>query len=236
METNTKPSASIMDRIRKCLNLADITKGATEHEALAAMSAAKKLMREHNLEMSDVELKQEAAAGATVTIDKRHRKVESAWEVYLARGIDSLFGTRHYTTKQRGETRITRVAFVGVGQDSQLAAESFAILVDIVYGMGCKYTAGVRGKEQTSYCLGVVNTLNKRAAESVPHEETQEAKNEDIKERGIMVIKNAVIETKLKSLGLRSGRRSNVSVNGDAYNRGKADGHTVDMNFRRAIK
>ena len=231
--STAKPSSSIMDRIRKCLNLSDITKGATEAEAAAAMAAAKRLMAEHNLNISDIEMKEEVRHGANSTADTLTRKNRYDWENYVARVADALFGTKHYFTSlpaSKGGGWVRRVMFVGVGQDSAIASEAYSILVDIVFKMGA--ASGYEGRQRTSYCLGVVQTLIERANDSVRDiTPVQEEKC-----RGIMVVKNQVIETHLKQLGLRNARASRRSVNGAAYNHGKADGRNVNLSFNKALR
>lgn len=230
--TTSKPSSTIMDRIRKCLNLADITKGATEAEAIAAMAAAKKLMAEHNLSMSDIEVKEEAAAGANEAMDSIQRKDRPVWEQYMARVADNLFGTQHYFTyainKKGKQTR--RVKFVGTGQDAAIAAESYTILVDLVWKMA--YDHSYTGKEHKSYCMGVANTLYARSKDSIKEETPVQAE----RGRGIMVIKNQVVKVHMDKLALRPMRRNTPSVNSEAYNHGKADGRNVNMDFRKALR
>ncbi len=227
-----KPSSAIMEKIRKCLNLGDINKGATEHEAAAAMAAAKKLMAEYNLSMSDVEVKEEARAGATEAADGIERKDRPVWEQYMARVADNLFGTKHYFSHglNKKGAMIRRVKFVGTGVDAAIAAEAYTILVNLVWDMA--YGHGYTGKEHKSYCMGVANTLHKRSQDSI--KEVTPAQEE--RGRGIMVIKNQVIESHLNKLGLRPMRRSNPSVASEAYNHGKADGRNVNMDFRKALR
>lgn len=228
----TTPSSSIMDRIRKCLNLSDLSKGATEAEAAAALAAAKKLMAEHNLSMSDVEVKEEASHGANEAMDGLKRKDHPVWEQYMARVADNLFGTKHYFTwalSAKGQ-QVRRVKFVGTGQDAHVAAEAYTILVDMVWGMA--YAHSYAGKEHKSYCTGVATTLYERSKDSI--KEATPAQEE--RGRGIMVIKNQVIDQHLNKLGLRPMRRSNPSVNSAAYAHGKVDGRGVNMNFKKVLR
>lgn len=225
-------STTILDRIRKCLNLADKTKGATEAEAAAAMAAAKKLMAEHNLSMSDVEIKEEARAGAVEAADTIERKDRPTWEQYMARVVDNLFGTSHYFSfgPNKKGSLVRRVKFVGVGQDAAVAAEAYTILVNMVWDMA--YGHGYSGKEHKSYCMGVVTTLHSRSKDSI--KDATPAQEE--RGREIMVIKNQVVADHLKKLALRPMRRSNPSVNSEAYHHGKVDGRNVNMDFRRVLK
>ena len=232
-----KPSQKIMDRIRKCMALGDITKGATEDEAATAISMAKKLMQEYGLNMSDVEVKQEAAAGANSATDTIQRKDHPQWEFAIARVADALFGASHYLTSApftgkdgRPKGWVRRVAFVGVGQDAQLASEVHTILVNAIWKMA--YDHGYTGNEHKSYCTGVAQMLLKRARETV--KDTTPAQAETC--RGIMVIKNAVIETHMKTLNLRDGRASRMrSVDSAAFVHGQADGKKMNMGFRKSL-
>ena len=224
--------SSILERVRKCLNLADITKGATEAEAIAAMAAAKKLMAAHNLSMSDVEIQEEVRAGANEAMDGLKRKDHPVWEQYMATVPDALFGTKHYFSwvpNKKGQM-VKRVKFVGAGQDAAISAEAYTILVNMVWDMA--YAHGYTGKEHKSYCMGVAQTLRRRSQDSV--KDATPVQEERC--RGIMVIKNQVIDAHLNKLDLRPMRKSSTSINSAAYAHGKEDGKTVNMDFRRSLR
>lgn len=236
--TGTAVPEKIMDRIRKCFALANCA-GATIHEAEAAVSQAKKLMAEYNLNMTDVERKEEVQAGAQTSKAHVGRKEFKPWERYMAHVCDVLFSTGHYYTwvddgkDKRGFTIYRQtIAFVGVGQDSAVAAEAYKILVGVVFKMGSsqKYEPSY-GAEFNSYCMGVVTTLLRRAKEAKIGTEAQE--NEC---RGIMVVKNQVVTAHLQTLQLKPARKSNMDIRGNAYHQGVKDGHKVSLNFTNSLE
>lgn len=225
----------ILNRIRKCLKLADKTRGATEAEAETAMAMARKLMDEHNLSMSDVEVKQEMDSGVQEV--KAHEKAKAyvpAWEKKMARVVDMLFNTRHYYNNERsgGWTgKAVTIVFMGVGQDPHVAKESFLILGGIVRKMGTK--KDFSGSDHRDYCLGVVDELLNRAFK------IREASQSEIKAsdcRDLMVVKDQLIKTYMGGIGLTKSRVAQAGRYSQHYEQGRADGKKVNLEMRKALK
>lgn len=117
----------IIDRIRKCLALAN-NAGATEHEAAAAMRQAQKLMSEHGIDESALlaaeVYEQYSKAGAT--------KSPAKWEVNLAVKTGKVFGcnvlfVQTFDGKSlslKGQWR-----FIGTGPSPEIAKYGFDVLL-----------------------------------------------------------------------------------------------------------
>jgi hypothetical protein len=233
--TNKAPE-KIIDRIRKCLKLGRKGSGATEAEAEAAISAAKKLMAEHNVQMSDVEFKEEVQQGVKAAADSSSRFNKDTWELAMAKVCDNIFTVEHYLdwrTREKDGRAIYRMIFVGVGVDSEIAAEVYTTLLKIVRNMGSKH--GYNSADHRSYCMGVAVTLRKRSEEYI-----KQTPKEEVKCRGMVVVKNQLITVHMKELSKKLGLKPIRARSGPgrpgAYDHGVRDGADVNLNFRNALK
>ena len=114
-----------LSKIKKCLALGRSTE---PHEAAAAMRQAQKLMAEHGLNATDVELSDVATASCNAPSNSRAK-----WEVRLARAICSAFGCDFIwsrTGKLIGERYVPKceVVFIGVGAAAQIAGYAWDVL------------------------------------------------------------------------------------------------------------
>lgn len=225
-------SDKIIDRIRKCLKLGRDGSGATEAEAAAAISAAKKLMAEHNIKMSDIEFKEEVKEGVKSAADTSNRFNKDTWELAMAKVCDNIFNVEHYLDwRTRDDGRLVyRMIFVGVGVDADIAAEVYTTLLKIVRNMGTKH--GYVSADHRSYCAGVVRTLRERSEEYIKQEEPAAEE----KCRDMVIVKNQLIKTHLNGLGLKPIKGRSGPSRGGAYDHGIKDGKNVNLDFRKALK
>ncbi len=225
-----KQETDIISRIKKCLKLADKAHGATEAEAATALAMARKLMDEHNISMSDVEMQQELSTGVS-EVKSDAKAYTSLWEKKLARVMDALFSVRHYYSAERAGTwtgKKMAIVFLGVGQDPLIAKESFNILSSIVRKMGNK--RGLSGSDHRDYCLGVVTTLLTRAYDLKRDSEVKLSACKDL-----VVVKDQLINTHMAGLKLRLARVG-FARHSEHYDAGRKDGMDIDLNMRRALK
>lgn len=106
---------SVMDRLRKCLALAA---SANEHEAAAALDAARRIMDEYGVTSADVELAeiQEAAARGSRTLRP------SLWEQRLCAAVRRAFGVEVFLDGQLDRR------YVGRGAAPEVASYAFSVL------------------------------------------------------------------------------------------------------------
>ncbi len=230
----TAAPEGVLEKIRKCLKLAASNSNATEAEASTAMAMARKLMDQHNIEMSDVDIKKEVATGAQeVPVTDKPKAFTPLWEMAMALVCNELFGTQHFY-RHRGSGswtgKTTVVVFVGVGQDPLIAKEAYTILCGLVRKMGSK--KGYSGSVLRDYCLGVTRTLIRRAGEIAAKSKGQTQPNRCT---DLVVVKDQLIKAHLDSKNLQEARASNARC-GAEYQQGLRDGQTVNLDFRRAIK
>ncbi len=227
-----KVEPKIVERIRKCLKLADKTRGATEAEAETAMAMARKLMDEHNIKLTDVQMEEEVKEGAR-SVHTKPKAFVPRWEKRMARVCDFLFGTEHYFSVVGDRTWTggkTKIVFIGVGQDPDVASESYAVLCSIVRKMGS--AKGLSGSDHRDYCLGVAETLSMRAHDIM---KASEAKPEMSSCRDLVITKKQLVKTKMNELDLGK-ERSWEGRYSQHYQQGRTDGHKINLGMRRALK
>jgi hypothetical protein len=114
-----------LSKIKKCLALGRST---NPHEAAAAMRQAQKLMAEHGLNATDVELSDVATATCSTRTNSQPR-----WEVFLARSIGTAFGcdliwSRSDKLIGGRYTPKCEVIFIGLDPAAQIAGYAWDVL------------------------------------------------------------------------------------------------------------
>lgn len=225
-----KSKEEIMELCRKLFNLGDTTRGATIHEAEAAMDRAKKLMAEYNLSMSDIEVEDlkadvGAAGGEQDAIVKKGFK---AWEVFLLHAMMDLFNVGSYTHRGNyGKTHKT-ARFYGSIIDVALAVETYKVLHKTAQ-LSAKYLKSTA--ERNSWRLGFAKALKERAAREAELDAAQQ-----IKCNALMVVKQQIVTAMEAKMHLRPGKpMRHQRVHGDAYDAGYSKGKQTSMKFKRAL-
>jgi len=183
------------------------------------MAFARKIMNEYNISMSEIDIddmkKQEVVQNKGII--KRKFK---GWEFLLSGAVSKLCSVGVF--KRNGYCD-SKIVFFGLKEDVDLAEQIYSILRKELLSMA--RLKGYKGAEQRSYCLGIVHTMLRRLEEEQKKEEKQE---QGEKCKAIMVIKNQLVEQYKVKLRLRPGRAARVG-NYSAYDRGRMDGHSVNM-------
>lgn len=115
-----------ISKIKKCLTLAQ---SSNPHEAAAAMRQAQKLMAEHKVSETDVNLADVSEAPA-----KSQLNTTTLWESFLSSMIANAFGCDCFSRKSRTLTKsldlVTKreYIFVGVGAAPQVASYAYDVL------------------------------------------------------------------------------------------------------------
>lgn len=114
-----------LSKIKKCLALAA---SANPHEAAAGMRQAQKLMAEHGLNETDVQLSDVATQACATPMNS-----QPLWEVSLAQAIADAFGCDTMWSSQRTligsrYVRKCKVIFIGIGAAAQIASYTWDVL------------------------------------------------------------------------------------------------------------
>ncbi|OCG27981.1 hypothetical protein A9G45_13260 [Gilliamella sp. HK2] len=157
----TNNNEKYIDKIKKLLALA---KSTNPHEAAIAMQRALKLMKEHDINASDVELFSinESMAKRTPTDAEK----QPSYVGILANVICSAFGVKGYFC-YNNETNHMTVKFYGMRERPQLAAYTFDVLVRLIIKARKEFLNGQnkRVKKSTKmaradqFCIGWINGI-----------------------------------------------------------------------------
>ena len=213
----------IIDRVRKLLALA---KSSNEHEAALAAAHAQKLLSEHNLAMSELEVKE---AGAGKEMFDLGRKTLDKWVFQLASVVASAFDCRVVATS--GGDGTAKVSFIGCGEDPAVSGYTFQYLVKemerLVKSFLALVDAGDRAVHRRSWLLGAVRGVQEQLR--------KQKIDTPVTTTALVPVKDALIRTYIEEhfnkAKVRRTRRS--SIYGSSYNAGKETGKS--MAIRRGV-
>lgn len=140
---------NILKKIRAMLELANPENGGTQGEIENAAKMAKMLMDKYNISMLDTmqEKKDDPKLFTEKTTTYATSKMK-AWHWSLARAIDRIVGTRHFSmpswgkstreskSKKKGNFRIASMTFFGLPNSVQIACDLFDKWVERIDLMG----------------------------------------------------------------------------------------------------
>lgn len=162
----------IVDRIIKLFRLGTADRNNSEAEVEAAVTKARILMAEHDIQMADIEMKtSESAADRIGVIIQEHtaytRKIANLapYDFSVADAVATLTSTRVLSYRGRGYTRLV---FIGTTLDTAVASELFLVLLQTVRRLA-RQTYGSRtwDTRHTSFALGCGSRLIVRARDAV---------------------------------------------------------------------
>ncbi|KAH7231277.1 uncharacterized protein BKA55DRAFT_524867 [Fusarium redolens] len=145
-----------IQRIKKCLNRANHP-ATLESEAKAALHVASRLMAQHNF------------AGQSVVALRRsdgdcHKRIRiEGYMDYLTEAIRTFFNCKSYSTRKYGAMNYT---FYGLTDNTVAAASAFEMVFNLASSWALKY----RGRDRTSYLLGICQTLRQTAKKEAADE------------------------------------------------------------------
>lgn len=167
-------------KIKKCLALAA---SSNPNEAAVAMSQAQRLMQEHNVTMTEMELLE-----VSQTTSEACNVQACLWEVGLCTMINQIFGTQTISqqymkpgspSRALSFQKKRRMLFIGVGSSPELAAYCHDVLLRQIVkarkiymaklSKNCKpSTRTARGDE---FAFGFVSSLHDRVVALAPNEQ-----------------------------------------------------------------
>lgn len=209
----------IIEKVRKLLAL---SRSSNEHEAALAAAHAQRLLAEHNLSMSEVEVREEGAGEAELIV----ARTVPAWLSSLFAVVAGAFDCMPIMTTTAGEGRLR---FIGVGGDPAVAACTLQFLIRELRRLASAYlatrkagagtgTPAVRRRMRGSYLLGGVQGV--RQALAIQKAATPTTAG------ALVPVKEALIrQYREQHLGTLRTRRNRCSaVLADAFLQGREDG------------
>lgn len=214
----------IIERVRKLLALSS---SSNEHEAALAAAHAQRLLAEHNLTMSELELQQEGAGEAELQVAKTVPK----WLSSLFATVATAFDCFPIVTTT---PNFSQLRFIGVGEDPGVAACTLHYLTKELRRLASAYLSNQHGSQRllssadrqrirSSYLLGGVQGV--RQVLTAQRSETPTTS------RALVPVKDALIEQyKTEHFGALRTRRNRCStVISEAFHQGRQDGLLMQL-------
>lgn len=221
----------VIERVRKLLALSN---SSNEHEAALAAAHAQRLLAEHNLAISELEMREEGAGEAELYVAKTVPKWLSSLFAVVADAFDCMAIVA--TTANAG-----RLRFIGVGEDPAVAACTLQFLMQELRRLASRYlkqqergadllTPAIRRRIRDSYLLGGVQGVQQAMALQKGATPTTAG--------ALVPVKDALIrQYSEQHLGpLRTRRSRSSSVLSSAFNQGKQDGEQLQTRQSGAYK
>ena len=220
----------IVEKIRKLLAL---SKSDNEHEAALAMVNVRKLLDEHSLTITEIDMEDEFEPSLS---HYKFRTTFPGWTVRLLNVV-----SQNTLTKAVNNSGV--IIFVGTGPDSEVANYLMQFLYKTIFGMATKHLktdfclgmsrrAKVECRKQ--YSLGVINTIEQKLHmfkrnrdESLPVDVKEKLKDKDDLKKAIV---QEIMDKRIPMLRKRSIKVSERESH-PSFKRGAKDGHDVAINI-----
>jgi len=226
----------VMRKIQALFRLAG--NNPSEAEAGLAAERAQALLREYNLSMSEVELKQETSD--ICTAETESFRFTRVWIRSLAWSVSQMTDTFTYREKRRpqpGKTmRDNVIKFVGTKMDIEAALNLFRYLHTTIALM--TLTSEFRTPSaRSAYADGVAARIAERAAEFKREEAVRKAAEEQ-RVRAIVLVKKTAIDQYMKAshVKLRAFKDTSTPRQHTPYEQGRRDGEGVSLHNRKELE
>lgn len=209
----------IIERVRKLLALSN---SSNEHEAALAAAHAQRLLSEHNLAMSELEVQEEGAGEVELVVAKTVPK----WLSSLFATVANAFDCFPIVTTSHSQSRLR---FIGVGEDPAVAACTLSYLIKELRRLASGYLHCLELQDQrlsnlnrqrvrTSYLLGAVQGVRVALHQQKAQTPTTS--------KALVPVKDALIKQYREDhFGeLRTRRSRSSTVVSAAYQQGRQDG------------
>jgi len=224
---NTEKDIKNVTRKIKALLAKTVEAGATEAEAMLAFTKAHELLAEYQLNLSDLDIREEGTEHVqkdiNTYVDRLCVRVGKYCECKTWRGDwDKKVG-------------YTKVNFIGIKTDADFAEWLMTALVSYVAGREMAFLWSDEcdsGNSAHDFVSGCIDRINERLKEEIDKREFARSWTASTG-RDLVPLKNAMIAEKFNQLGIRlvASRKTNYRVmDQNAFNAGQAAGDGVSFN------
>jgi hypothetical protein len=217
-------SQDIISKIRKCLAL---SKGTNfSEESKTAMAMAKKIMDEHGLSMSDIEMDETGHVKQNTFTEVNGYTARDLWpwEKHLSSVLKFILPVEVFLRNMQ------QIVFVGTPSDAAMASEVFKILRSELLRISRDEETPM---ERRSFLDGCVVQMYRRAEEI--HESQSKPKHRT-KSTALVVVKEEDLKKHMEKYNLTSSTSRGSRRDDEAYWRGRDAGNSVGLNFSGRLK
>ena len=215
---------AILERIQK-LSERTTDRGFTENEAMVAAGMLAKMLAEHGLSMSDIQIRErdDCEQGEIATGRKRDHEIR-----YCLLAIANFTDCRSWRSRRHDGSHYV---FFGFPEDVMAAKSLYHTIFNAMQAESVRFARENPGRGKAgghSFRLGMASRVAKRLNE-MKREQDTETKAETGRE--LVVVKAQVVSKAFDSLGIRlgSGSRGSGARDGAAYQAGQAAGSRVSF-------
>ncbi len=223
-----EPNASVVEKIRKLLALADGNQN--EHEREVAMQLAMDLLAKHNMTLSHLE--SDMSLSSTTEVDGDFRL--DPWIRVVIRAACRLYYTEVYISERYDYLRWRKTnvpVFVGTAENIAVTMEVATWLMNSIRR---ESNRAYRDEyERRSFRMGAADRIFERAIEMMEAEKKAPAGSTAT---SLMVVRNQLERANqehLSTLHLHKFKGRTSYVEGDAYAHGEAYGERVRLESKR---
>lgn len=229
---NAKNEA-LLKKVRSLMNMT-IENGASENEAKLASEKVAKMLSEHNLSMTDVELAESEILQKNYDMNRK-----ALHEVqYCVGAISTFTNTKSWVMRNRNSSEIVyfghdtdvEVAFYMTDMIKNVMEAAWKAEFEKIKKNSVKSERPHGRKLRKSFLLGMCHSINRRLMEMAA-EEKKNSQNVSSDGKSLVVVKNNLVEKSFRELGmrLRYASRNHSNVDGSSYNAGNEKGSKVSL-------
>jgi hypothetical protein len=208
----------------QALRAKTVANGCTENEALAAAAKVAELLDRHDLELSDLELREEQCEQSVLTTNRKQRQPISACIPAIADYCDCK------VWREKDEQGRIRYVFFGLRPSLELAHyvhEVVTVAMQTAWQAHARTQRFIRygDDEKGSFLFGMaVSVAERLAAMKAERDEANRSTGRDL-----VVVRQAIVDAEFArlNLNLRKGRASGKKVAPGAFEAGHAAGQAV---------
>lgn len=221
--------ATELDKLKgrlQALRAKTIANGCTEEEALAAAAKVAELLDQHDLSISDLEIRAEQCEKSAIETRRKQRQPISACVPAIAEYCDCKVWL------EKDESGI-RYIFFGLRPGIEMARYVYDVIAAAIQGGWEQYARSQRfirhrRDEKGSFQFGMaISIAEKLTAMKAERDEA----NRRSSGRDLVVVRHAVVEAEYErlNLNLRRGRASGKKVEASAFQAGHAAGQSLAL-------
>ena len=223
---------NILDLIQKLLRLADTSRGATEHEAEAAMAKAEELMTRHKIDSAMLRMAVGSEDLPGIAVEKEVinlPKTLNPADMLILSLLQTYFNVRVVLFKN---SKATPVDIIGTWEDVQFAVHVFHFLRNTFLRCWNEFKTTGSFPDRKSYYRGLHDGLRTAILEGKKRAESAASSEERSQYQMVLVDTAAALDRYMgeKYGELRTRRRSSSRVHSESYRAGKAQGGRIEIN------